>query len=885
MRCNSFNINKIHVMHWNCQGITTNSAIAQIENFVRQNQIDIILLNETFLKPYHKFKIGGYTIYRRDRRSHGGGVLIGIRESIDHSIMPYDKLAVTESLSISVSINGNPIIITSAYTPHYNYKFREDLDTLTNRNNEYFIFGDFNAQHTSWNCPSNNSAGNVLYRYQNQSNFYVYHPPNPTRFSQNFLPTSPSTVDILLSNSSLSISDLETHPGILSSDHVPVTFRVYGSVDCMSHSFPLYHLADWVGIRSWVDNELMTQNITDVDADSSLDKVTNIIKGAIEQVPHGETKSYIRQISETSLSLIRQRKTIQRRYQRCFDSNRRITYQSMIKQISRLIDFHLDNDRNVAWSKFISNLPPGSKKFWKMSKIIKGKHTSIPSLKVNGVEVSSSENKADTIADVFERAHNITLHNHSSMDSKVSQVVRNVECANVGRLNSESLTSALELAEICSNLKNNKAPGIDNIHNTVLKNMSPSFFEALAKIFNSFITKGIFPNIFKRAKVIPIPKNGKDPKLPNSYRPISLLSALAKLFERVIYNRITTHTENNDIIHCKQFGFRKDHSTVHQIKRVIHIVEQNKAARRSTGVVLLDIEKAFDSIWHDGVIFKLNQLEFPLYLQKLIQNFLKNRTFFVCIGNSTSTLRNIPAGLPQGSVLSPILYSIYTSDITIKRNHDAAFYADDSAILCSGKLSNAIVKQLAASLKHIEKYFNKWKIKINREKTQAIIFPFNKSPKRVPNIPLQIQGNSIEIKKSIKYLGIILDSKLTFKEHVHQVCEKAIRCGRALFPLLNRKSKLNLKNKLLLYNMCIRPIMTYGCQAWYRKTAACHIKKLQVIQNKNLKIIHKLRWRHSTHHLHSHYGHNTINMVMRLLTLSFDERCRRSNYDIIRNLL
>lgn len=872
-------------MHWNCQGITTNSAINQLENFIRQKQIDIILLNETFLNPCHKFKIGGYKIYRRDRRSHGGGVLIGIKESIDHSLLPYDKLSVTESISISVRINGNTVIITSAYTPHYNSTFINDLKTLTNKNNDYFIFGDFNALHQSWNCSSSNPAGNTLHRYQNQNSFYVYYPPNHTRFSQNFLPTTPSTVDILLSNSSLSISDLETHPNSLCSDHVPVTCHIYGSVDCISKSFPLYHLADWVSIRRWVDNELMTQNLTTDNIDNSLDKIINIIKGSIEQIPHGESKSHARQISGISISLIRQRKTIQRKYKRCFDSNRRNTLSCILKQLNRLIDYHLDKDRNASWSNFISKLPSGSKKFWKISKTIKGKHTSIPSLKVNGAEISSPEGKTEAIADIFERAHNITLFNHSSMDLQVSKVVRKVERANVGYLNSETLTNALELAEITTKLKNNKAPGFDNIHNTILKNMSPLFFNALADIFNSFMSKGIFPDIFKKAKVIPIQKNGKDPKLPNSYRPISLLSALAKLFEKIIYNRLITHTENNNIIHCKQFGFRREHSTVHQIKRVINIVEHNKAARKSTGVVLLDIEKAFDSIWHNGVVFKLNKLAYPIYLQKLIQNFLRNRTFFVSIENSTSSLRNIPAGLPQGSILSPILYSIYTSDIKIKRNHDAAFYADDSAILCSGKLSNAIIKQLAASLEHINKYFNKWKIKINRGKTQAILFPFNKSPKRIPNIPLQIQGNSIEIKKSIKYLGVILDSKLTFKEHVLNACEKATRCGRALFPLLNRKSKLNLKNKLMLYRMCIRPIMTYACQAWYRKTAACHIKKLQIIQNKNLKIIHNLGWRHSTHHLHSHYGHNTINMVMRLLTLSFDERCRRSNYDIIRNLL
>lgn len=116
-------------------------------------------------------------------------------------------------------------------------------------------------------------------------------------------------------------------------------------------------------------------------------------------------------------------------------------------------------------------------------------------------------------------------------------------------------------------------------------------------------------------------------------------------------------------------------------------------------------------------------------------------------------------GLPQGSVLSPTLYAIFTSDINIKRNSEAAFYVDDSAFICSGKLSNSIIKRLQDSLNRAEKYFSKWKIKINNDKTQAIIFPFNKSPNRIPSIPLIIHNSTIEIKNSVKYLGVTYDKK------------------------------------------------------------------------------------------------------------------------------
>lgn len=228
-----------------------------------------------------------------------------------------------------------------------------------------------------------------------------------------------------------------------------------------------------------------------------------------------------------------------------------------------------------------------------------------------------------------------------------------------------------------------------------------------------------------------------------------------------------------------------------------------------------------------------------------------------------------------------MLYSIYTSDFKLLKNETVALYADDTAIMTSGKVSNAIVKRMRKSLIHVGKYFEKWKIKINEGKTQAIIFPFNKSPKRNPNVSLNI---SSPLQKSIKYLGIILDKNLTFTEHVLQASTKAIKCGRALYPLINRKSQLNTKNKLLIYKMCIRPTMTYGCQVWSTRCAKTYFKKLQVIQNKNLKNIFGLNMRYSTLHLHQRFKEDMINTYIEKITQSFEFRNRSSTYRLLRNL-
>ena len=148
-----------------------------------------------------------------------------------------------------------------------------------------------------------------------------------------------------------------------------------------------------------------------------------------------------------------------------------------------------------------------------------------------------------------------------------------------------------------------------------------------------------------------------------------------------------------------------------------------------------------------------------MYLIKLVNSFLSDRSFTVELAGARSADKQIPAGVPQGSVLSPLLYNLYISDFKIAAGNDVAFYADDSAFISHGKVSNAIVKRMQKTLVSASKYFTKWKIKINEEKSQAILFPYNKSPKRIPSLKLFLQGTEIVFSKSIKYLGITLDEK------------------------------------------------------------------------------------------------------------------------------
>lgn len=323
---------------------------------------------------------------------------------------------------------------------------------------------------------------------------------------------------------------------------------------------------------------------------------------------------------------------------------------------------------------------------------------------------------------------------------------------------------------------------------------------------------------------------------PSSYRPISLLSSLSKLLERILLKRLNKHIDDNDLIPNHQFGFRKAHSTTQQLYRVTRLVKMNLARHKSTGMTTLDIEKAYDTTWHDGLIHKMLKFKFPLPLIKIIKSFLSNRYFYVQIYGENSSQFLIPAGLPQGSSLSPSLYNLYTSDLKVPRNTTIAQFADDTAIITSHSRAQPIINTIEESFKAISQYYFQWKIKINESKSKSIFFTRRRAKRFLPHRKLQLNNNEIPWSNSIKYLGMELDKKLTYSKHIGCTKLKALSYIRILYPFINRKSKLNFGNKLLIFKNIFHPMLLYASPVW-GNCSNTHLHTLQTTQNKILKLI------------------------------------------------
>lgn len=261
------------------------------------------------------------------------------------------------------------------------------------------------------------------------------------------------------------------------------------------------------------------------------------------------------------------------------------------------------------------------------------------------------------------KAHEITKdYKHRTIDTEVTNDINYLNNCPPNSIDPKILTKPMEIKHIINRLKKNKAPGPDEIPNTLLKQLPMKAVVYLTYIFNACMLLSYFPNEWKHALVSAIPKTGKDLTKPISYRPISLLSTISKIFEKILLNRIDEHIDLHHIIPNNQFGFRQFHSATQQAFRIAHHIKTAFGKKMSTGMVLFDGEKAIDTVWHDGLLHKLIKLKFPIYLIKIIQSFLANRSFKVRVNRSISNSMNVCAGVPQGSRLFPKLYSLYISD-------------------------------------------------------------------------------------------------------------------------------------------------------------------------------------------------------------------------------
>ncbi|GBM97576.1 RNA-directed DNA polymerase from mobile element jockey [Araneus ventricosus] len=347
---------------------------------------------------------------------------------------------------------------------------------------------------------------------------------------------------------------------------------------------------------------------------------------------------------------------------------------------SAITDFN-----QTSYSNEIEQLNIYDGSLWQRTKRLKTKRSNIPQLKNPNSNLPAHTNleKAEILANHFETQ----FTSNDIRDPNTENTVIN----SIAKFNSNSSPNKFknvkpsEITDYLKKIKINKTPGMDGITNKMLKNLPLKIILKLTNIYNYLFKFNYFPNCWKTARILPILKPGKDPTHAVSYRPISLLPTLSKLGEKFILNRYMKHANQIKIPIPQQFGFTAQLSTTHQLLRVIEHIHEGKANRLATAAIFLDIAKAFDKVWIQGLIHKLIAYHFPPYIIKIICSYLQDRYFTVAVKDTDSSSRKLNAGVPQGGILAPYIFVLFMNDVPQQRNITLSLYADDTAILAQGK--------------------------------------------------------------------------------------------------------------------------------------------------------------------------------------------------------
>ena len=321
------------------------------------------------------------------------------------------------------------------------------------------------------------------------------------------------------------------------------------------------------------------------------------------------------------------------------------------------------------------------------------------------------------------------------------------------------IPTPVEIFNILKHLNLSKAVGPDKISNRILKECAISLSELLARLFNLSLAQGVFPSCWKVANVIPIFKKESKNNASN-YRPISLLSSLSKVLEKADHYHLYTYLNHHSLLTVKNSRFKQKDSTVNQLLSIVHKLYSGLDNKENACLVFLDISKALDRVWHEGLLFKLKQLGISGTLLKWLESYLALRKQRVILDGCCSDVSYVEAGVSQGSILGPLLFLVYVNDLVTDLECDPHLFADDTSLL--DIFTNPLTSSLKINrdLKRIYKWGRLWRVKFNPIKT---IFQIISNRKNVIYPNLIFDG--VVIKRSIEHvhLGLTITSNLSWQ--------------------------------------------------------------------------------------------------------------------------
>lgn len=794
-----------------------------VEHLISTEKIQILALSELNLRRNGRVKVPNFYSHLNLKNGKGVGILSASHLEAVPFCLPecFNSLQVC---GVSITTPHGPVHFFSIYVPPNSplpVNFLQYVASL----NKAVLLGDFNARHVSFSDTATNAKGTVLINQLAQLNVCRITNMSPT-FVTSY---GASIIDhIIVSSSLISRVDPACYVGpTVTSDHLPLLLKcdLFAPFSPPSHiiSRPDWKHANWDLFKGLVEETLPPPpSFTPNTIEDCLSEFNSCIQEATAKaVPKRHINTQKPPLPPNIIALIKEKRKIYREFTRTHDPSVKKLWNRQNALIRRLTISHKEKQ----WADICSSLDyREGAKFWSKFKLLSGQKSANPSPLLDGDNLVFNPRAK---ADLFSSSLQDTLQNYNGPPFSDERTNRINHRININpRFNlpvvlpeddfSYELLSPISVAETSGAIFSGRdsAPGADSIRRRTLRRLPEAAFVFITSIFNICLKTGFFPKSWKEATIIMILKPGKDPRQPGSYRPISLLNVLGKTFEKIIKDRLQSFLNIKGIIPESQHGFRNQKCAQQAILQLQSDASIAINKNRCCLALLLDIERAFDRTWHNGLLFKLSQENIPLNFVRIIKHYLLDRTAQVKVQDSLSPPFSIKAGVPQGSVLAPLLFNFYMHDIPQPHHPSVhlAQYADDTAYWASAITSVRASQLLQTQIDLLQDWTNLWLVKANPEKSQLILFKHSSSRKKrliSDDINIKMQGSRVPLLTNVKYLGVTLNRHLNWYPEYQAISSKIYRKLNLLRAVHGKWGGCHPQTLIHTYKTFIRPLIEY----------------------------------------------------------------------------
>lgn len=836
----------LHFVHLNIRSLLP--KLDELRIIARNSRAACICITETWLDETVfdlEIQLENYSLRRKDRNRHGGGVCIYVRS--DLAFNPLDQLSHEDLEAMWIELllpKTKPIVCGVVYRPPHQTDFYELLESVclaTSYFNERecVVLGDFNTNVSgSKKCNLVKSLSSFLDLF-NMSQIVK----DFTRVST----TSSSTIDLILVSDSEKISQNGVFDiGI--SDHCLIyctrkvkrsifnkhnTVTIRSTKDYNKEEFQMCLLnADWYPV-------MISDNVID-----AWEQFKSIFMGIVNNIaPLKQVRikqKTERWINTDILKSIKDRDKAFREFKKYKTEEKYSVFKEFRNKTQSLIfnakrDYFKDKLENDKDSK---SLWRSLKDLGMPSKKGKGSASNI-GLKIDGELCFDKFTVAEKFNSFYTTVASKLVERLPESVNKFGKSFVNSFYRNKGVMPNSysfSVVSENKVLGYLNRLSTNKATGLDGIPSRFVRDGASIIACPLSHVINLSLIQGTVPDDLKSARVVPLFKKNDKTEVGN-YRPVSILTIISKIFERVVYDQVESYLDQNKLLYKFQSGFRSRYSTDTCLIHLTDYIKFQMDKGHFVGMILLDLQKAFDTVDHSIVLMKLEALGLCQDITRWFQSYLSDRKQLVDVSGTLSSYAHISCGVPQGSILGPLLFLIYVNDMSGAIDEKLLLYADDSAILVSDNNVSNIESLLQKELTVVSEWLIDNKLSLHLGKTESILFGSQRRLKSKSALNISCKGTVIEAKDTVKYLGAVLEQSLSGENMVRSIIQKA----NARLKFLYRKQRfLNFKTKKLLVMSLIQCHFDYACSFWYPGLTQLLRNKLQITQNKVIRFVLKL---------------------------------------------